>query len=107
MNLPLPSRGHTEEIDMASISNFALRLPPSLMEEVKAFAAQDSISVNQFVVQAAAEKVAALKARAYLADRAARAKPGDLGRILARSGTDVHIEGDELPEGWPQSPHTA
>ena len=48
---------------MATTSNFALRLPPSLMEDVKALAAQDAVSVNQFVVQATAEKVATLKAR--------------------------------------------
>jgi hypothetical protein len=54
---------------MAAVRNFALRLPPSLMEDVKALAAQDAVSVNQFVVQATAEKVAAMKARGYLADR--------------------------------------
>ena len=85
---------------MATISNFALRIPPSLMEDVKKMAKQDSVSVNQFLVQAAAEKVAALQERGYLAERAARAKPGELGRILAKAGTPVAIPGDELPEGW-------
>jgi hypothetical protein len=86
---------------MATTSNFALRIPPSLMEDVKALAAQDAVSVNQFLVQAAAEKVAALKARGYLAERAARAVSGDLGRLLAKAGTPAPIPGDELPEGWP------
>lgn len=86
---------------MATISNFALRLPPSLMEDVKALATQDAVSVNQFLVQAAAEKVATLKARGYLAGRAGRAVEGDLGRILAKAGTPDPIAGDELPEGWP------
>jgi hypothetical protein len=85
---------------MATVSNFALRLPPSLMEDVKTLANQDAVSVNQFLVQAAAEKVATLKARGYLAERAARATPGDLGRVLAKSGTATPIPGDELPEGW-------
>ena len=31
---------------MATVSNFALRLPPSLMEDVKALAAQDAVSVE-------------------------------------------------------------
>jgi predicted HicB family RNase H-like nuclease len=39
---------------MASVSNFALRLPPSLMEDVKAISSRDLVSVNQFVVQAVA-----------------------------------------------------
>ena len=86
---------------MASISNFALRIPPSLMEEVKALAAQDAVSVNQFLVQAAAEKVATLKARGYLAERAARAKPGEFGRVLAKAGTAASVPGDELPEALP------
>ena len=88
---------------MATVSNFALRIPPSLMEDVKALATQDAVSVNQFLVQAAAEKVAALKARGYLAGHAARATPGDLGRVLAKAGTATPIPGDELPEGWPES----
>lgn len=73
------------------------------MEDVKALAAQDAVSVNQFLVQAAAEKVAALKARGYLAERATRATPGDLRRVLAKAGTPTPIPGDELPEGWPES----
>jgi len=88
---------------LATISNFALRIPPSLMEDVKALATQDAVSVNQFLVQAAAEKVAALKARGYLAERAARATSGGLGRILAKAGTPTPIPGDELPENWPES----
>ncbi len=86
---------------MATTSNFALRIPPSLMQDVKALATQDAVSVNQFLVQAAAEKVATLKARSSLAERAARATSGDLGRILAKAGTATPIPGDELPKGWP------
>lgn len=80
-----------------------LRLPPSLMKDVKALATQDAVSVNQFLVQAAAEKVAALKARGYLSERAARATPGNLGRILAKAGTPTLIPGDKLPEGWSEN----
>ena len=89
---------------MAAISNFALRIPPSLIEDMTALAAQNAVSVNQFLVQAAAEKVATLKARGYLAERAGRATPGDLRRILAKAGTAIPVPGDELPEGWPEQP---
>lgn len=88
---------------MAGSKPFALRIPSSLMEDVKALAAQDVVSVNRFLVQAAAEKVATLKACGYLAERAARATPSDLGRILAKAGTATPIPGDELPEGWPRA----
>ena len=82
---------------MASVSNFALRIPPSLMEDLKALATEDAVSLNQFLIQAAAEKVATLKARGYLAARAGRSKPEDFGRILANAGTDAPIPGDEIP----------
>ena len=88
---------------MVTTSSFTLCIPASLMEDVEVLAAQDSVSVNQFLVQAVAEKVATLKARGHLAERATRATPGDLGRILAKAGTATPIPGDELPEGWPGS----
>ena len=90
---------------MATISNFALRLPPSLMDDVKALASQDAVSVNQFIVQAAAEKVADMKARGYLSARATRAVAGDFGRVLAKAGRPIVHPGDELPDGWPTPPH--
>jgi hypothetical protein len=89
---------------MASVSNFALRLPPSLMEDVKLISSKDLVSVNQFVVQAVAERVAMLRDRGYLAQRAARANPGDFSRILEKAGDDTPIEGDEPPGELPLSP---
>ncbi len=88
---------------MAITSSFALRIPASLMEDVEVLAARDSVSVNQFLVQAVAEKVDTLKAWSQLAERATRATPGDLGRILAKAGTTTPVPDDELPEGWPDS----
>jgi hypothetical protein len=85
---------------MATISNYALRIPPSLMEEVRDLAKQDDTSVNQFIVLAVAERVGALKARAYFVKRAAQAVPGDFVRVLAKAGGEPPREGDELPEGW-------
>jgi DNA-binding phage protein len=43
---------------------------------------------------------AGVKARGYMAERAARAKPGEFPRILAKAGQAEVIPGDELPEGW-------
>jgi hypothetical protein len=71
------------------------------MEDVKATAAADQVSVNQFIVQAVAERAAMLRDRGYIAQRAARAKPGEYLRILEMAGDDTVIPGDELPEGWP------
>ncbi len=44
------------------------------------------------------EKIATLKARGYLAERAARAKPGDFGHILAKARTADPVPGDERPD---------
>ncbi|HET6233822.1 MAG TPA: hypothetical protein VFE41_02485 [Acetobacteraceae bacterium] len=63
-------------------------------------AAQEAQSVNQFVVNATAGKVATSKARDYLAARAERAKPRDLSRILSKAGTPTPVGRDEVPAGW-------
>jgi hypothetical protein len=99
------------ETVMASISNFALRLPPSLMVDVKAIADHDLMSINQFIVLAVAERVARLQDRGYLAQRRARAKPGSMRELLEKFGSDIQIPGDEIPEGWldsrPEQPTAA
>jgi hypothetical protein len=74
------------------------------MEDVKAIAASDSVSVNQFVVQAVAERVAMLCERGYLAQRAARAKPDGISRIPEKAGDDTPILGGELPGEPPPGP---
>lgn len=93
---------------MATNNGYALRVPPSLMNDIKRWAEKDATSINQFIVVALAEKIAALKARAtpaeltrmYFDERASRANPVEFDRILAKAGSDVRIPGDELPEGW-------
>jgi beta-phosphoglucomutase-like phosphatase (HAD superfamily) len=100
---------------MATYGNYALRIPSSLMDDLRTASERDGVSMNSFIVQAVAEKVAALRARgllrdlsaeeqsAYLAQRAARARAGRMEAILAKAGnTDTVLAGDELPEGWPQ-----
>lgn len=85
---------------MATVSNFALRVPPSMMQELKERAEKDETSVNQLIVMAIAEKLAALRTREYFALRQARAVPGDFERLLAKAGGASVREGDEVPEGW-------
>jgi hypothetical protein len=85
---------------MATVSNSALRLPNSLMADVKDLAVSDAVSVNRFIVVAVAEKVRALRERQYFETRAARASAGDFARVLAAAGQKVVAEGDEIPAGW-------
>jgi len=83
------------------------------MDDLRSAADRDGVSMNGFIVQAVAEKVAALRARgmlqdltadeqsSYLEGRAARAKPGDMLDLLGKAGTTgAVLPGDELPEGW-------
>lgn len=98
---------------MATYSNYALRVPSSLMEDLRTAALRDGVSMNGFIVQAVAEKVAVLRARgllpelspaeqaAYLEARAARAQEGRFADIIQGAGTTTDIlPGDEIPDGW-------
>jgi hypothetical protein len=78
-------------------SNFALRLQPALLEEVRKLAAAEGVALNQLINVAVAEKLSALRTADYFAERAARADvPGALA-ILARAGVGKPpVKGDEL-----------
>jgi hypothetical protein len=69
--------------------------------------------MNAFIIQAVAEKVAALRARgllrdltaseqlAYLESRASRSQPGRFSELLMKAGTATEVlPGNEIPEGW-------
>lgn len=67
-------------------SNFALRLQPSLLEELRGVAEAEDTTLNQFINVAVAEKLAALLTEAYFRERAARSDvPGAL-KILGWLG---------------------
>ncbi len=65
---------------MGTPSNYALRLPRSLKAGAEQAAREDGATLNQFIVSAVAEKLAALKTAEYFAQRAPR---GDLDAALA------------------------
>ncbi|PUE09356.1 MULTISPECIES: toxin-antitoxin system HicB family antitoxin [unclassified Limnohabitans] len=77
------------------MSTFALRLPDSLYAHARKLAEQDQASLNQFITVAVAEKVSALNAAAFFAERAGVAKPGDLASFLAMVPERSPLEGDE------------
>ncbi|HEX2642732.1 MAG TPA: toxin-antitoxin system HicB family antitoxin [Thermoanaerobaculia bacterium] len=54
------------------MSTISLRLPDSLHRQIRRLAAEDGISINQFISTAAAEKLAALMTVEYLEERARR-----------------------------------
>lgn len=65
------------------MSMLSLRLPESLHRMVREVAAKDSISIDQFIATAVAEKMSALLTEEYLEQRARRADPAGFDRILS------------------------
>jgi hypothetical protein len=78
-------------------SNFALRLQPSLLEEVRKLAEQEGVALNQLINVAVAEKLSALRTADFFAERAARADIPAALAILDRAGRGVKPrKGDEI-----------
>lgn len=82
---------------MTTVSNYALRLQTSLLDELRLVVEEEGTTLNQFINVAVAEKLAALRTERYFAERAARADPADFLAILEKAGTGAAIAGDELP----------
>ena len=80
------------------MSNLSLRLPDSLHRKIRELAKRDDVSINQFIASAAAEKAAAFLTVEYLGERAGRADPDLVDRILGRVPDVQPIMGDELVE---------
>jgi len=81
-------------------SNFALRLQPSLLEELRKAAESEGVALNQLINVAVAEKVSALRTEVYFRERSRRADRAETLRILERAGKgNSPLPGDELPVG--------
>ena len=65
------------------MSTISIRLPDSLHQMAKTIAAEDHVSMNQFIASAVAEKVSALTTESYLKERAERASPDKFRAALA------------------------
>jgi HicB family len=86
-------------------SNFALRLQPSLLEELRKAAELEGVALNQLINVAVAEKVSALRTEEYFRERGRRADRAETLRILERAGKgNLPLEGDELPPEWQKKP---
>jgi hypothetical protein len=79
-------------------STFALRVPPALLAEARKAAESEGVALNQLITLALAEKVSAMRTEEYFEERARRANPSKVRRILSRVGKgNPPVEGDELP----------
>ena len=78
-------------------SNFALRLQPSLREELRKAAEMQGVALNELINVAVAEKVSALRTEEYFQQRARRADRAATLRILKRAGKGNPPQpGDEI-----------
>ena len=87
-----------------------VRLPASLQAELKAVSSEEEISMNQLILLAVAEKLAArrvykqlasgdLAARqAKLANRSHEQLRADFDALMNQRRDETPIEGDELPD---------
>lgn len=81
-------------------SNFALRLQPSLLEELRRAAEAEGVALNQLINVAVAEKISALRTEEYFQQRAARANRAETLRILSKAGRgNAPIDEDKLADG--------
>ncbi len=70
----------------ARVSSFALRLPVSMKKALEKISERDGTSMNQFLVIAAAEKIAAMETERFFEERKTRADRKAFRRILNRKG---------------------
>lgn len=82
------------------MATMSIRVPDSLHRAIKELAAKEGYSMNQFLITAAAEKLASLETVDYLRVRAERANLEEFDRILNMVPGVPPDPGDELPEDY-------
>jgi len=71
---------------MTKTSTFPLRLPVSMKAALEKISERDGTSMNQFLVIAAAEKIAAMETERFFEERRDRVNRKAFRRILNRKG---------------------
>lgn len=82
---------------MSSSETYPLRLPKSIKAAAGDLARSKSISLNQFVATAVAEKLSAMRTASFFAEARERADLDAFRRILSRPGGEIPRECDEMP----------
>jgi hypothetical protein len=75
--------------------NFALRIPDYYKDEIMHL--KGDVSINQFIINAIAEKISALRTEAYLQERASRGSRQHALGILERVEDVPAEDNDALP----------
>ena len=77
------------------VATFPLRLPVSLKTALETISGRDGTRVNQFLVVAAAEKIAAMQTEEFFLERQKRADRQAFRRFLNRIGGEAPRSEDE------------
>ena len=80
------------------MSTISLRLPDSLHKQVRKLAEKESVSINQLITLALAEKLSALMTEEYLEERAKRGSRKKFERAMAKVSKAEPEECDRLPK---------
>jgi len=73
-------------------------VPPTLLADARKAADSEGVALNQLITLALAERFLLWRTEEYFEERARRADPARVSRILARVGKgNPPDEGDELP----------
>ena len=80
------------------MSTMTVRLPESLHEKIKQLAQDEGISINQFLVVAAAEKMSALMTEDYLQNEAKQGKRKDFDSFMSKVPDAEPAKRDSLQE---------
>ncbi len=78
-------------------STISLRLPDSLHRQVRILAEKESVSINQLITLALAEKISALMTEDYLTERAQRGSREKFERVMVKVAQVEPEEYDRLP----------
>ena len=79
------------------MSTISLRLPDSLHKQVRKLAERESVSINQLITLALAEKLSALMTEEYLQERAKRGSRKKFERAMGKVPKVIPEEYDRLP----------
>jgi hypothetical protein len=78
-------------------ASYPLKLPISVKAAAQRLAAEDGVSLNQWIAVAIAQKIGVVETAAdFLRRRAGKARPRDLLRFLAKAKRQPPANGDEV-----------
>jgi uncharacterized protein (DUF1778 family) len=77
------------------MSTLTIRMPDGLAQRLTEAAVAEGVTLDQFLVSAAAEKLSAWLTRDYLRERAARGRCEDFIAFLDQSPSVPPVPGDE------------